>query len=372
LCTFENVSVSNFPGNGWNCVADVTAKGRLAGNANINYIVNPVAERNGQHGMYFAGGDSNAFVVTKAHLQSNARWGILDASFLGNTHVGHHADSNGSVGAGTISHPNRTPALVSHGGRFYSVVVGQEEGAAANAPSGTQAHNSWWHYSQDGSPTQEIPAWRRGARYAAGGSYATTSAAGATTMVGMYQEGSQGIPQHVGTTILVGGLATPLRGAVHLRAVNGALTLAQLRVETTTSAGHQLLFEAAGAEVENGTVTTIGHSTYAPLGYRTTFPTRDYFFPFAYQGAARSNSFAITTPATTERFGTDQAKPHVLTVGQIAIGGRLMTSASAAPRSGSHAKGEVVWNDGSDPLSDGVDYWRCTRSGTPGTWVARP
>lgn len=41
---------------------------------------------------------------------------------------------------------------------------------------------------------------------------------------------------------------------------------------------------------------------------------------------------------------------------------------TAAPTTGTHARGEIVWN--STPSVAGVLYWRCTTAGSPGTWEA--
>ncbi len=42
------------------------------------------------------------------------------------------------------------------------------------------------------------------------------------------------------------------------------------------------------------------------------------------------------------------------------------TIAAAAPTTGAHAVGEVVWN--STPAAAGTMGWVCTTAGTPGTW----
>lgn len=45
--------------------------------------------------------------------------------------------------------------------------------------------------------------------------------------------------------------------------------------------------------------------------------------------------------------------------------------ANAVPSSGSHLRGEIVFNDGSITTIASVDHWRCTVSGTPGTWITK-
>jgi hypothetical protein len=48
--------------------------------------------------------------------------------------------------------------------------------------------------------------------------------------------------------------------------------------------------------------------------------------------------------------------------------GATMTAASAAPTTGAHVQGEIVWNTA--PSAGGPIGWACTTTGTPGTWKA--
>ena len=47
-------------------------------------------------------------------------------------------------------------------------------------------------------------------------------------------------------------------------------------------------------------------------------------------------------------------------------GGRYVTYGAAAPTTGTHAQGEIVFNNA--PISGGYVGWVCTTGGTPGTW----
>ena len=46
--------------------------------------------------------------------------------------------------------------------------------------------------------------------------------------------------------------------------------------------------------------------------------------------------------------------------------GRQVTYGSAAPTTGAHAQGEIVFNTGA--TAGGFAGWICTTGGTPGTW----
>lgn len=54
-----------------------------------------------------------------------------------------------------------------------------------------------------------------------------------------------------------------------------------------------------------------------------------------------------------------------LAAAQAAIAARL-SSAAAAPTTGAHARGEIVWN--STPSAAGKAGWVCVTAGTPGDW----
>jgi hypothetical protein len=46
----------------------------------------------------------------------------------------------------------------------------------------------------------------------------------------------------------------------------------------------------------------------------------------------------------------------------------IMVRGTAAPATGAHVVGEIVWN--TVPTSGGNIGWVCTTAGTPGTWKA--
>lgn len=93
--------ITNFAENGINVVADSGSRT----NAN-NWIVDTASSNgNGGHGIYVQGGDTNAGCAQQVDVSANGGWGILDASFLGNTYIACHAAANVS-GAYKSSNPN--------------------------------------------------------------------------------------------------------------------------------------------------------------------------------------------------------------------------------------------------------------------------
>lgn len=101
----RNIRVTGFSGNGIQVVATAGAGGGAEGNANNFIIEVGRAENCGGHGLYVDGADVNAGVVTAFDASSNEGWGVYDSSFLGNTYIGCHVDSN-ALGSYKSDDPN--------------------------------------------------------------------------------------------------------------------------------------------------------------------------------------------------------------------------------------------------------------------------
>jgi hypothetical protein len=63
-------------------------------NANCFKLIDNVVGSNGGHGIYIDGADTNAGYCFGNDTSSNGGIGLYDSSFLGNTHIAHHADAN--------------------------------------------------------------------------------------------------------------------------------------------------------------------------------------------------------------------------------------------------------------------------------------
>jgi hypothetical protein len=92
ICSAENISIDNFGGHGLSIQADIGATPGT--NANLCFFKYMIITNNAQDGVYVTGGDSNAISFTGINAQSNARWGINDSSFLGNTWDACHVAGN--------------------------------------------------------------------------------------------------------------------------------------------------------------------------------------------------------------------------------------------------------------------------------------
>ena len=63
------------------------------------------------------------------------------------------------------------------------------------------------------------------------------------------------------------------------------------------------------------------------------------------------------------------AKHEQLTVTElVSPQGKTIAFAAAAPTTGAHKVGEIVFN--TVPTAGGTFAWSCTTAGTPGTWKA--
>lgn len=143
------------------------------------------ATGNGEHGLSVKGTDANAGICYNFNAIGNARWGIIDESFLGNSYYSPHAAANGLGDGATI-----IDAVVAYpaAGQRYAVAYGQEAAAATTTP-GTDA--SIWipMVGATGGRT-----WVSGITVRSGGPYALRST---SRMFGQYSESGQGPMQNV-------------------------------------------------------------------------------------------------------------------------------------------------------------------------------
>lgn len=133
-----------------------------------------------RNGHYLVGADVNAGLGILIDASFNRQRGIYDYGFLGSNFKGCHSLSNG------ITDPL---GGVNYGTECYTPVIGQEEAARTNAPSGTTADNAYWWwvatYNQVAWPT-----WTNGmaARRSSGG-YLGRNPNSSTVFDDCYSEG---------------------------------------------------------------------------------------------------------------------------------------------------------------------------------------
>lgn len=347
--TAEHVLVSGFPGAGVHIDATSLSGGADEGNANLFRLQNCALIGN-RDGIFTKGGDANAGSIIACDFSYNRRWGVNEQSFLGNTYVACHSDGNGMVAA--------LPSVVSYNGIRYAVKDGQDAGASTHAPSGTSADNTWWYYWAVGGVDTSIgiPAWSSGMTVRAGGPYRTTNINGQNVFLGCYSEGSSGPSQYVHPTIVIGGLhAAGVKGtASYLRNLTGVLSVSP----------------GLGAIASDGVTANVVSPTSVdfchPTGGNRQLQWHNGDLALTTLNSSEGSVWAykITGEATASPLGSRKMDfPN-----GFGLAGKKILSATAAPTSGTHVQGDMMFN--SAPTAGGPMGWMCVAGGSPGTWKA--
>jgi hypothetical protein len=95
MCLVRNCFIFGFEGSGvyLNCTFGIPT-GLEHGNGNLFRLEGVACVRNAQHGIFIEGGDSNAGYGIGINVTQNGKCGIYDSSFLGNTWIACHANTN--------------------------------------------------------------------------------------------------------------------------------------------------------------------------------------------------------------------------------------------------------------------------------------
>lgn len=201
--TIEDVAVRGFARDGINIDATVGAP-LVAdeGNANLFVLKTVQARDNLRDGVRVEGADANAGLGYMVDATQNGRFGIFDASFLGNTWVACHAAFNG------VGRAAGAPAsLVSFGGNRWGAKIGASEAQLVNTQPGTDA--AVWYLVGPGAVSGDVPAWVAGrpvGTFVVGGAYAATNDNARTGWIGCYSEGGQASTQIATPAMVLGGL----------------------------------------------------------------------------------------------------------------------------------------------------------------------
>jgi hypothetical protein len=373
-----NVDISQFHGDGYKIDAD--AAGAYGGNANGWRIVGGRSwlNRNGIAVGMDANADTNNGTAVNVDCDLNRQAGWYDASLLGCTFVGCGTSSNGILG---VSDGVTVPATcVSHGGKLYQVIVGQDAGASTNAPSGTTADNTWWWYRQAGAPGPGGPAWFNGINVRAGGAFISETDGAYSHAVGCYAEFDQPRGQGRRGSMVVGGSLTDWirHGA---SGTDGCGIISGTGDGGSIKAAPCLQVQTGNVKVQWGAAgnAAIPGSEYIAHAEEPTL--RQYGWDIRLVGSTAisfdmdgtSSFYQLGIGNASWTFGRSAAPQTGLRVPMLflggAVAGRGMTYDSAAPTTGPHALGEVVWNNGDVTAIGTVSYWQCTAAGTPGTWA---
>lgn len=143
-CEVRNCNIVGFAEDGYHNFASAGSGNDTEGNANTWRASNLRIQQCGGHGFFVKGADANAGTAIGIDASANAKCGIYDSSFLGNTYIGCHSASNADsayradnanarcVFMGCYSEGGSAPSMI----LAPSIVVGGLHGAGF-APTST-------------------------------------------------------------------------------------------------------------------------------------------------------------------------------------------------------------------------------------------
>lgn len=176
-CVLNNVIAQHFNGNGFEFVAGVPSS-----NVNNSQIINCSASQNSIHGFYLQGSDANHCNFVGNSSTSNGGCGLVDASFLGNSHESWHFATNGSVDIAWQR------GLVTDGVNVYQ--------ALQDNFSGQPLSNTAYWYNIGNAWVAFAPAFNIATIYYRAGSFFTTGLNQSSVLVNCYGESDQA-PGHL-------------------------------------------------------------------------------------------------------------------------------------------------------------------------------
>lgn len=408
-----NCFIGGWGGNGLNIVASVISSDpAIRGNAN-NWTTRDNRIQNCQNGMFVNGADANAGVSHHDDLSACAQWGLLDASFLGNTYLGLHTNGNGktsrrqwnqkhyqcidaSLGATTApdtdpdvwweygiagngsaatwtsgaSYSNGTYVLASNG-RVYRVNSAGSGGSTVEplfdgSTAQTLADGYRWS-----TTLNEV--WKSGEAVTEGGAKKVDSDSSVTSFISCYDEASQAVAydQNVLALFPGHGVDQEALGVATMLTQKGWTRIACERPKTDGTLVNYEAFGKLGAgkftDVHLGYLDIDGMTQTAVASYvddsRGAIVKRD-------ANSDTSMTWMETLFGTNQKFGRPSPVPHAKYVKKLMVGsnpanGRQVTMATAEPSSGEYARGDVIFNQSA--TIGGVPGWVCTTSGVAGS-----
>jgi hypothetical protein len=387
----RNTRVANFRGAGI-CISAAVGDGSNAfhGNCN-NWVVDIVRlDSNRTGGLFVSGGDANAGVARMVDASSNEVFGIFDGAFLGNTYQACHCDANG----GWHTHGGiAMGGTVHRSGRHYALRAGYlHADAIAHDPATSPTY--WLDLGAGGISAGFYPDWSAApvnTIYIAGGSYGTTGSANAGTYIGCYFETNQ-VPPQLGTASMsmggfFGGGQTDGGSRLQSYSMGGIQTQGPYgQAFTSTDASTQTV-QFGGGIAAGWRQLAAWQSSQATSGFdparMDSLVVEKSSNDLAYLSSGWSGTssigftpddfptFRITSAQTARTYGATTAEAgRAVEITKLALGAgnsaRLIQRANAAPTTGAHAVGEMVFFD--TPTAGGKIGSVCVTAGTPGTW----
>lgn len=353
--SIRNVQIDGFPGNGIHI---------QTGNANVFTIEKVRVQNNGLNGVYLVGSDQNAGLGIQIDASNNGRWGIWDASTLGNTWVACHTAGNGQ--ATVANNPAGSSSIVWYGGFRYGAHPDATEADYVATTPGTDP-TVWVQKQAASGGATLIPDWvaaQPSGTYFSGGSFRTSNASNTSAFLGCYEEVGQAGFSFVATTLAMGGQMNgrlALQGGVVSGNAGGGLELTGSDARLVSiSPTMQAIVGSLDPNLEVFRWGAIEEN--ATANWRLRFNgNNDYVF----DNRSTNTIMSMSGEFTAQQFGTTLPLPYVAFFPSFGIGSstiRRQTNGSVAPTTNVWAKGDIVWNTSPD-VGEHVG-WSCTTGGT--------
>lgn len=356
----RNLTVLRFTGNGVRIEA--SSGGAFEGNANVFNLNTIYCVLNGEWGVYIDGADVNAGVATGLNVSANGTGGVFDGSFLGNTHLAHHAATNGAANAGYNTIRVRT-SLVSFGGnRYYGNVGATASDLVATTP-GTD--ETIWALEGAGAPGSAYLLWVAASplnTYFVSAQYQTDSNNARNVFVGCYAEGGYSPSFFVRPTLILGGLITAVGGA-NLTSTTTTTVVPETFETETLNLGY-LAERDSGQFIKlpdtaGGNFNWTQEKAVGRIGWKWANLSTPGFVNFFDRTATITNGYARSLVASNGALGISAY--YFGTTAQMLF----RTAGTAAPSTGTHNQGDIVYD--TTPSASGFIGFVCTTSGTFGT-----
>lgn len=354
----NNVNILNFPGH------ELWVDG-TNGNANESSITNLNCQSaTSDWCIYEAGSDANASSYRSIGIINSGGGGICACGFLGSAYHEVHADLWGSLGLGEVTQSGHKFALIS-----------RTAGIGASTTPTIGMTTPWYDEGAGSGP----PVWSGSGTYQVSSGIFADGAVSSNTFYSPYMEPGNGPISSVTRPSLV---VMPQNGGLTLQtaSINVGFGIGGVIYSPTGFGGFQFypsgdargLYGLSYANFDglhagdNLGVLRIG-------GYASSNASKDMLF----QVDNAQIAGLITLTNTTQQFGSGAAQPFTWLIDKLALGqglhngvATIQVYGTAAPTTGSHARGEIVWNQ--NTAAGSPAFWMNTATGSPGTWLPGP
>lgn len=353
----RNVLIKNFAGAGFAPIAASDGGPDLIGNCN-NWVFEYSRVENCEHGIYVRGYDANAGYANMIDCTECRRWGVWDASFLGNSFNAIHTAHNGMQ--------SEKSAFTTFDGKYWHANPFNTEESYVSTQPGTNG-DVW----RECSPAGGAIAWVEGlpaGTFRSGGGYYSDNVNARSLFTGCYSEGGEGLTWLSQHSMAVGGflLESPLTTGTHLQSQFDTLLMPNpIRVRRTNPNTGVWVDASLGGDINSDAFLEMKSSRGGEWRLKAT-------------GTAGLILDDANGPSPFEIFGYLHPKyPHKLEFSSGFILGSGGTAHHFKPATWTTADGTIVPTEGTyyrgdkvvSPFLGAGDYWGvvCTVAGEAGS-----